>query len=59
METGSATPPFDGAPVQFVDVFPLTADRKVDLFPEASTRAPPPASTASSRIRAPIGFRSR
>ncbi len=35
METGSATPPFDGAPVQFVDVFPLTADRKIDLFPEA------------------------
>ena len=35
METGSATPPYDGAPVQFVDVFPLTPDRKVDLFPEA------------------------
>jgi anaerobic selenocysteine-containing dehydrogenase len=35
METGSATPPFGGTPVQFVDVFPLTADRKVDLFPEA------------------------
>jgi anaerobic selenocysteine-containing dehydrogenase len=35
METGSATPPFGGAPVQFVDVFPLTGDRKVDLFPEA------------------------
>ena len=32
---GVATPPFDGAPIQFVDVFPLTADRKVDLFPEA------------------------
>ncbi len=35
METGSASPPFDGAPVQFVDVFPLTPDRKIDLFPEA------------------------
>jgi anaerobic selenocysteine-containing dehydrogenase len=35
LETGSATPPFDGAPVQFVDVFPLTPDRKVDLFPDA------------------------
>jgi anaerobic selenocysteine-containing dehydrogenase len=35
METGAVTPPFDGAPVQFVDVFPLTADRKIDLFPEA------------------------
>jgi anaerobic selenocysteine-containing dehydrogenase len=35
LETGSATPPFDGAPVQFVHVFPLTPDRKVDLFPDA------------------------
>ena len=33
LQTGTATPPFDGAPVQFVDVFPLTADRRVDLFP--------------------------
>jgi anaerobic selenocysteine-containing dehydrogenase len=33
LQTGTATPPFDGAPVQFVDVFPLTADRKADLFP--------------------------
>lgn len=29
----AATPPFGAAPVQFVDVFPKTADRKVDLFP--------------------------
>jgi anaerobic selenocysteine-containing dehydrogenase len=35
MNTGSVAPPFEGAPVQFVDVFPLTADRKIDLFPEA------------------------
>jgi len=35
LERGAATPPFDGGPVQFVDVFPLTPDRKVDLFPEA------------------------
>jgi anaerobic selenocysteine-containing dehydrogenase len=35
MNTGSVTPPFEGAPVQFVDVFPLTADSKIDLFPEA------------------------
>src|SRR4029450_6513826 len=41
METGSATPPFGGAPVQFVDVFPLTTDRKVDLFPEALDRSAP------------------
>jgi anaerobic selenocysteine-containing dehydrogenase len=34
MERGTATPPHDGAPVQFVDVFPLTADRRVHLFPE-------------------------
>jgi anaerobic selenocysteine-containing dehydrogenase len=35
LERGVATPPHGGAPVQFADVFPLTADRKVDLFPEA------------------------
>jgi anaerobic selenocysteine-containing dehydrogenase len=35
MERGSATPPYEGRPVQFVDVFPLTPDRKVNLFPEA------------------------
>ena len=28
-------PPFGDAPIQFVDVFPNTPDRKVDLFPEA------------------------
>ncbi len=28
-------PPHGGVPVQFVDVFPLTADGKVDLFPLA------------------------
>ncbi|HTM24512.1 MAG TPA: molybdopterin-dependent oxidoreductase [Vicinamibacterales bacterium] len=35
LERGAATPPHGGAPVQFVDVFPLTDDRKVNLFPEA------------------------
>ena len=35
MERGAATPPFGGRPVQFVDVFPLTPDRKINLFPEA------------------------
>jgi anaerobic selenocysteine-containing dehydrogenase len=35
------TPPFGDAPVQFVDVFPNTADRKVDLFPEALEKAAP------------------
>jgi len=37
----SATAPFGDAPVQFVDVFPKTADRKVDLFPEALERSAP------------------
>jgi anaerobic selenocysteine-containing dehydrogenase len=41
MERGSVTPPYDGAPVQFVDVFPLTADHKVHLFPaELDQQAP-------------------
>ena len=35
MEKGTVTPPYGGAPIQFVDVFPLTPDRKVNLFPEA------------------------
>ena len=34
-ESGAATPPFDGRPIQFRDVFPRTADRKIDLYPEA------------------------
>jgi anaerobic selenocysteine-containing dehydrogenase len=41
LETGSATPPFGGAPVQFVDVFPLTADGKIDLFPAALDASAP------------------
>jgi anaerobic selenocysteine-containing dehydrogenase len=32
-ELGAATPPFDGRPIQFVDVFPRTPDQKVDLCP--------------------------
>src|SRR5688572_29049158 len=32
MEQGSVTPPFGGAPVQFVDVFPRTPDAKIHLF---------------------------
>jgi anaerobic selenocysteine-containing dehydrogenase len=35
LETGAATPPCGGAPIQFVDVFTLTPDRKIDLFPAA------------------------
>lgn len=33
MEEGAATPPHGGAPIQFVDVFPLTPDGRIDLFP--------------------------
>jgi anaerobic selenocysteine-containing dehydrogenase len=33
-----AHPPVPATPIQFVDVFPRTADRKVDLFPEALER---------------------
>ena len=33
-ERGAATPPHGGRPVQFRDVWPLTPDRKVNLFPE-------------------------
>jgi anaerobic selenocysteine-containing dehydrogenase len=41
MENGIAAPAHDGAPIQFVDVFPVTPDRKIDLFPEAlATQAP-------------------
>jgi anaerobic selenocysteine-containing dehydrogenase len=41
LETGSATPPYGGTPIQFVDVFPLTADRKIDLFPAALHKEAP------------------
>ncbi len=41
MEHGAATPPHRGAPVQFVDVFPLTADGKVHLFSETFDREAP------------------
>ena len=34
-EGAMATPPCGPAPVQFVDVFPNTPDKKVDLFPAA------------------------
>src|SRR5712691_693261 len=34
-DCGTATPPFDGRPIQFVDVFPRTPDQKIDLYPEA------------------------
>jgi anaerobic selenocysteine-containing dehydrogenase len=34
-DSGVATPPFDGCPIQFRDVFPRTPDEKIDLYPEA------------------------
>jgi anaerobic selenocysteine-containing dehydrogenase len=36
-----ARPPHGGRPVQFVDVFPKTGDRKVDLFPQALDQQAP------------------
>jgi anaerobic selenocysteine-containing dehydrogenase len=33
-EHGSAVPPHDGRPIQFVDVMPRTPDQRVHLFPE-------------------------
>jgi anaerobic selenocysteine-containing dehydrogenase len=39
--TGVARPPWDGAPVQFVDVFPRTADGRVHLFPADLDREAP------------------
>ena len=40
-DSGAATPPWDGRPIQFVDVFPRTPDQKVDLCPEALENATP------------------
>jgi anaerobic selenocysteine-containing dehydrogenase len=40
-EQATANPPFEGRPVQFVDVFPRTSDRRVHLFPEALDREAP------------------
>lgn len=39
--SGIATPPYDGVPVQFVDVFPLTPDGKIHLFPESLDQGAP------------------
>jgi anaerobic selenocysteine-containing dehydrogenase len=40
-ESGIATPPISERPIQFVDVFPSTADGKVNLFPEPLHEAAP------------------
>ena len=41
LSRGLAEPPGAEAPVQFVDVFPRTADGRVELFPEALEREAP------------------
>jgi anaerobic selenocysteine-containing dehydrogenase len=38
---GRPSPPCGTRPIQFVDVFPNTADQKVDLFPDALERTAP------------------
>ncbi|HYE88821.1 MAG TPA: molybdopterin-dependent oxidoreductase [Vicinamibacterales bacterium] len=40
-EHWSARAPHGGRPIQFVDVFPKTADQKVDLFPQALDKQAP------------------
>jgi anaerobic selenocysteine-containing dehydrogenase len=40
-EKWAASPPYNGRPIQFVDVFPRTPDRKVHLFPEALNQEAP------------------
>jgi len=40
-DDGAAVPPFDGRPIQFVDVMPRTSDGKVDLFPAGLEREAP------------------
>ena len=41
MERGAVTPPYGGAPIQFVDVFPLTGDGRIHLCPEELERQAP------------------
>ena len=40
-ERWMAAPPHGGRPIQFVDVFPITADQKVDLFPAVLNKQAP------------------
>ena len=40
-EHGSASPPHNGRPVQFVDVFPRTADGRIQLFSDALDASTP------------------
>jgi len=40
-ERWKASPPHGGRPIQFVDVFPKTTDRKIDLFPQVLDKQAP------------------
>ncbi len=40
-ERGSVTPPFNGRPIQFKDVWPRTTDGRIQLFPEPLDRESP------------------
>jgi anaerobic selenocysteine-containing dehydrogenase len=40
-ESGTATAPFDGRPIQFRDVWPRTVDRRIDLYPDALAKDAP------------------
>jgi anaerobic selenocysteine-containing dehydrogenase len=40
-DSGVATPPYEGRPIQFTTVWPRTPDRKVDLFPATLDREAP------------------
>ena len=53
------TPPHGGAPIQFVDVFPLTSDRKVHLFPPELDRQAPGGFYGYRPIRRPSAIRWR
>ena len=49
--TGRAVPPCGPRPVPFVDVFPGTADRRIDLCPQSLDQATPKGFTPISRCR--------
>ncbi len=59
MERGSATAPYGGTPIQFVDVFPRTADRKVHLCPPELDAEAPAGSTRTGPTRRPGATRWR
>jgi len=40
-DSGVATPPYEGRPIQFKTVWPRTPDQKVDLFPDVLDREAP------------------